>query len=142
MFEAVKHYWSQCSDGVFCAAVADYRPIETSISKIKKTDDELTISFVKNPDIVAWAGSTKLPGQLLVGFALETNDAMRYAKRKMESKKLDFIVLNSLGLKGVGFGVDSNQITIIDSDHSEHFFSLKSKILVADDIITHLFEFS
>ncbi len=142
MFEAVKHYWSQCTDGIFCAAVADYRPVETSISKIKKTDDELTISFVKNPDIVAWAGSTKLPGQLLVGFALETNDAMHYAKRKIECKKLDFIVLNSLGLKGVGFGEDSNQITIIDSDHSEHYFSLKSKIVVADDIIKHLFEFS
>jgi phosphopantothenoylcysteine decarboxylase/phosphopantothenate--cysteine ligase len=135
MFEAVQKEWVNCSIGVFSAAVADYRPVHVADQKIKKNTDELTLTLVKNPDILAWAGANKNQEQFLVGFALETTDGKTYAEGKITSKKLDAIVLNSLEVKGAGFGGDTNQVSICTKDFHWNSYELKSKDEVAEDIV-------
>jgi phosphopantothenoylcysteine decarboxylase/phosphopantothenate--cysteine ligase len=135
MLDVVKNEWSQSSIGIFSAAVADYRPVHVADQKIKKNTDELTLTFVKNPDILAWAGSNKNQEQFLVGFALETTDGKSYAEGKITSKKLDAIVLNSLEVKGAGFGGDTNQVSICTKDFQWKSYELKSKAEVAEDIV-------
>lgn len=120
---------------IMAAAVSDYRPKEIATQKIKKSADSLRIDLVKNPDIAADLGQQKKGHQLLVGFALETNDAIQNAQQKLKKKNLDLIVLNSLENKGAGFNHDTNQITIIDQDNNLQKFELKSKTMVAQDII-------
>src|SRR5690606_23847158 len=100
--------------GIFAAAVADYRPQEVATEKIKKNTEEFEIKLVKNPDILKWAGEHKAEKQILVGFALETTDQEANAKKKLEVKNLDFIVLNSPNDEQAGFGFDTNKITILD----------------------------
>jgi phosphopantothenoylcysteine decarboxylase/phosphopantothenate--cysteine ligase len=135
MLEVVKNEWSKSSIGVFSAAVADYRPVHVADQKIKKNTDELTLTLVKNPDILAWAGANKNQEQFLVGFALETTDGKAYAEGKIKSKKLDAIVLNSLEVKGAGFGCDTNQVSICTKDLHWNSYELKSKVEVAEDIV-------
>lgn len=135
MFEKVKESWNNCQVGVFCAAVADYRPVAVADQKIKKSENELTITLVKNPDILSWAGAHKMSDQFLVGFALETNDGLAYAKGKRMAKNADAIVLNSLEKEKAGFGVDTNCITIIDAQDNTHEYPLKAKKKVAKDIL-------
>ena len=135
MHEKATMLFPECNLAIMAAAVSDYRPEQVAKQKIKKSGDQLRIDLVKNPDIAADLGRQKKANQLLVGFALETNDAIQNAQEKLKKKNLDLIVLNSLEDKGAGFNHDTNQITIIDQDNNLQNFELKSKTLVARDII-------
>ena len=138
MLEVVQGVWCECQFGVFAAAVADYRPKVQVNQKIKKSDEELTITLTKNPDILKWAGQNKKENQCLVGFALETNDLKNNATKKLEKKNLNMIVMNSLADSGAGFGVDTNKISILDNRNNFETFELKSKAEVAKDILLFL----
>lgn len=122
---------------ILCAAVADFRPAEVAEEKIKRVGENLDISLLPNPDIAAELGRIKKSGQLLVGFALETNDEQQNAEKKLEKKNLDFIVLNSLRNEGTCFQSDENQISII-SKEGKTDFEKKKKTQVARDIINEL----
>lgn len=142
MYDVCMKEFPDSRAAILSAAVADFRPENTEKYKIKKKNDTdgLTLTLVQNPDILASLGKLKSGSQRLVGFALETNDEMANAQRKLERKNLDFVVLNSLADKGAGFGTDTNKVTILDSDGTAHNFSLKSKREVAQDIVDHLAE--
>ena len=119
---------------IMSAAVADYTPVHVAEQKIKKQDGGLNIELKKTTDILKYLGEQKTPGQILVGFALETNDEEQNAISKLQRKNLDFIVLNSLNDAGAGFKKDTNKVTIIDRDLQKTVFELKSKEAVAHDI--------
>ncbi|MEO0341038.1 MAG: bifunctional phosphopantothenoylcysteine decarboxylase/phosphopantothenate--cysteine ligase CoaBC [Bacteroidota bacterium] len=135
MYEASVAIFPKVDVAIMAAAVADYRPKAMAVQKIKKAGEEMKIDLVKNPDIAASLGSNKQDNQLLVGFALETNNALENAQHKLVKKNLDLIVLNSLQDPGAGFNHDTNKITIIDRDNKQSEFELKSKALVAVDIL-------
>ena len=135
MKEACLNVFPQVDGAVMCAAVADYRVKSPSSQKIKRGNDDLTIELVPNDDIAALLGTMKSDRQILVGFALETNDEMAHALSKLEKKNFNFIVLNSLLDPGAGFGVDTNKISIILRDKSIQSFGLKMKDEVACDIV-------
>ncbi|MBP5542224.1 MAG: bifunctional phosphopantothenoylcysteine decarboxylase/phosphopantothenate--cysteine ligase CoaBC [Bacteroidales bacterium] len=136
MYEAATRLFPSCSAAILSAAVADYRPDHTADHKLKKQGDEgMTLTLVQNPDILATLGTMKQEGQRLVGFALETDDEEANARRKLEKKNLDYIVLNSLRDKGAGFGVDTNRVTIIGRDGSRTETPLLSKADVAREIV-------
>lgn len=136
MLAAVEAVAAKSDIAVFSAAVADYRPQSYSDSKIKREGvDDMELRLIKNPDIAAAIGKIKKAGQILVGFALETDNERENALRKMRNKNLDFVVLNSLNDKGACFGTDTNKITILDAGGGERNFELKDKRLVAKDII-------
>jgi phosphopantothenoylcysteine decarboxylase / phosphopantothenate---cysteine ligase len=120
---------------VATAAVVDYRPVNPSREKIKKTENDLVLKLVKNSDILALAGGMKNEKQILVGFALETNDLLENAKKKLSAKNLDLIVMNSPNKKGEGFGYDTNHISILDKHNKIVNFELKHKRLLAFDIV-------
>ncbi len=121
---------------VMTAAVADYAPKHCSDVKIKREKDEIpVIELVKNPDIAATLGSVKTTDQILVGFALETDNEFSNALDKMSRKNLDLIVLNSLRDKGAGFATDTNKVTIFFADGNHKSFPLKSKAEVAADVV-------
>ena len=127
------------SDGaVMCAAVADFTPESYSEVKLKRGKDDLIIQLKPTSDIAGDLGKIKTSKQILVGFALETNDELINAYSKLQRKNLNFIVLNSMQDAGAGFGVDTNKITIIDKDNNQTFFELKSKTEVAKDIVTKI----
>lgn len=123
---------------VMSAAVADYTPVEVATQKIKKNESEFSIALTKTKDILAELGKIKKPSQLLVGFALETNNELEHAKGKLEKKNLDFIVLNSLNDNGAGFQGDTNKITILDKMGHTELFELKTKTEVAQDIVNKI----
>lgn len=127
---------------VLSAAVADFRPREKAAEKIKKGETALTIELEQNKDILAYLGSIKNPGQILVGFALETSDEMVHAQKKLVSKNADFIVLNSLKEEGAGFGTDTNKVTILSADGTIEHLPLLSKKETAAAIIQHVFNSS
>ncbi len=135
MFQtAVKHF-PEVDGGIMSAAVADYKPSCYSDKKIKRNNDDRSITLSANPDIAAYLGSIKKDNQILVGFALETNNEEDNAFLKLKKKHLDFIVLNSLNDKGAGFGHDTNKISIINQDNKKEVFELKTKKEVAFDIV-------
>lgn len=138
MLDAVQSVWDNMDIGIFSAAVADYRPKNVVNEKIKKNDDSLVIEFIKNPDVLAWAGSVKKEKQILVGFALETNDMLANGKSKLERKNLDLIVMNNLSDEGAGFAGDTNKISLFDNHNNLTNFELKSKSEVAKDIVEYL----
>ena len=125
---------------VMSAAVADYTPEKVSISKIKKSGDELFLKLKKTKDILADLGKLKTNKQFLVGFALETDNEIENAKKKLKNKNLDFIVLNSLKTKGAGFGHDTNKVSFIDSDGKVEKSNLKAKSEVAHDIVRKIID--
>jgi len=135
MFNACNQYFATTDIAVLSAAVADYRPIVKASQKIKKKDEVLTLELTKTHDIAASLGKQKSNGQIIVGFALETEEEKANALKKLESKNFDLIVLNSLNDKGAGFGHDTNKVTIIDRQHQTHSFDLKTKKEVAHDIV-------
>ena len=136
MYDSCINNFPQSDIAIMCAAVADYASAEVSDVKIKREKDDIpVIRLVKNPDIAAALGQIKKPQQLLVGFALETNDEEANAHLKMKKKNLDMIVLNSLRDKGAGFRTDTNRITIFLSDGSQKQYDTKPKSEVARDII-------
>ena len=136
MYAASTENFGSCDAAILSAAVADYRPENVADHKIKKTADTetLDIHLVQNPDILATLGKMKTGRQLLVGFALETDNELENAKSKLARKNLDMIVLNSLKDKGAGFGHDTNKVTIITADGTVTEGTLKSKAAVAKDI--------
>lgn len=139
MYRAAMKAFPESDAAVLCAAVADYRPEIRADKKIKReSTGNLTLQLVPNPDIAASLGRIKQPGQLLVGFALETDDEQAHAFAKLEKKNLDFIVLNSLNDAGAGFRCDTNKITILTRQGEITAFPLKSKQEVAADIVEKL----
>ena len=138
MLTAVQQNWNDCHLGVFAAAVADYRPVSPAEQKIKKTEEHLTIELTKNPDILSWAAANRTNGQTVVGFALETQNGLDYAKGKLEKKKLDAIVLNQMGEAGVGFGTDTNSVQLIFSNNNIRRFELQSKQELAYQLLITL----
>lgn len=137
MRDAAVEAFPNSDAAILCAAVADFRPAEVAEQKIKRVGDDLDIHLVPNPDIAAQLGQMKREGQVLVGFALETNDEQQNAERKLAKKNLDFIVLNSLRNEGTCFRSDENQIAIISSSGRVDY-EKKSKKQVAADIIDEL----
>jgi phosphopantothenoylcysteine decarboxylase / phosphopantothenate---cysteine ligase len=135
MFSACKEVFPSSDVAVLAAAVADYRPVVVAEQKIKKNGENLTLELTKTPDIAASLGKLKTQRQVIVGFALETEQEQNNALKKLESKNFDLIVLNSLNDKGAGFGHDTNKITIIGRDHQVNTFELKDKKAVAKDIV-------
>jgi len=135
MYDASVSIFNKMDIAVLAAAVADYKPDTVADQKIKKADSNLKISLTKTKDIAAELGKLKRNGQVMVGFALETENEESNAQKKIQSKNFDFIVLNSLNDKGAGFGHDTNKITIIDKQNKIHKFELKSKTAVAQDIV-------
>ncbi|MDR2815885.1 MAG: bifunctional phosphopantothenoylcysteine decarboxylase/phosphopantothenate--cysteine ligase CoaBC [Proteiniphilum sp.] len=140
MYDAALKIFPQTDAAIFSAAVADYRPEQMSGEKIKRSGKEkFALSLIPNPDIAASLGKIKKPGQLTVGFALETNNEESNAMKKMEEKNFDCIVLNSLNDKGAGFGHDTNKITLLFRDGGKQPYTLKSKGEAAKDIIDAVF---
>lgn len=125
---------------VMSAAVADYSPAETSYKKIKKEGSEIILRLKPTKDILSDLGKKKSKTQLLVGFALETDNEIEHAKKKLHTKNLDFIVMNTLKDKGAGFGHSTNKITIIDKKNKITTFELKEKTEVAKDIVNKIIE--
>lgn len=140
MFEATTSRQAKADAIIMAAAVSDYRPKEVAEQKIKSGDKAADLQLALEPtkDILAYLGQHKPEKQLLVGFALETNDEEANAKAKLEKKNLDMIVLNSLKNEGAGFGHDTNQVSILSRDGAVQHYELKSKDEVAVDIAEHL----
>ena len=139
MYNASVDIFPSCDVAVMCAAVADYAVENQSIHKIKRDHDDVpVIKLKKNPDIAAKLGNLKKDNQILVGFALETDNEEANAAGKLRKKNLDFIVLNSLSDKGAGFMTDTNKITIIDNTGSVKHYGLKDKKLVAEDVVNEI----
>lgn len=134
MFEACNTFFENTCITVMCAAVADYKPKTIATHKIKKQEHNLVLELEKTIDILNSLGKRKKDNQILVGFALETNDEETYAKSKLEKKNLDLVILNSLNDKGAGFKSDTNKITIFNRALEKTVFELKSKTEVAKDI--------
>ena len=135
MLLAVQENWKNADIGIFSAAVSDYRPEKFESQKIKKTEKTINLQLLKNPDIISWASENRGAKQFVVGFALETNNALEFALNKLESKKMDMIVLNSMEDKEAGFKKETNKITILDKNKVKYAFPAKSKREVANDII-------
>ena len=140
MLLAVQENWKNADIGIFSAAVSDYRPEKIESQKIKKTEKTINLQLLKNPDIISWASENRGAKQFVVGFALETNNALEFALNKLESKKMDMIVLNSMEDEEAGFKKETNKITILDKKKGKYSFPAKSKREVASDIIDTIFK--
>ncbi|MBN1985177.1 MAG: hypothetical protein JW761_02675 [Prolixibacteraceae bacterium] len=134
MYEACQKHFSKVDIAIFTAAVADYRPKHQATSKIKKDGDIAMVEFVKNPDIAAEFGKIKLPHQISVGFALETDNVIENAQKKLTKKGFDMIVINSPN-PGEGFGYDTNKVLIHIKGQNIQDYPLKPKSEVARDIV-------
>ena len=137
MYQAATTHFADMDAAILCAAVADFRPENIATEKIKREKDDLVIRLKPTHDIAAQLGQMKQQGQLLVGFALETNDEEANAQKKLQKKNLDFIVLNSLQRKGTCFQSNDNQISIL-SANGQVDFDKKPKTEVAKDIVNEL----
>ncbi len=138
MYKACAKHFPKCNAGIFSAAVADFTPKEVSSQKIKKSKHAWNLELIPTVDILSEMGKQKKSGQILVGFALETDNEIDNAKEKLQKKNLDFIVLNSLNDKGSGFKHCTNKITILDKQGNTDVFPLKEKTDVAKDIVNKL----
>ncbi len=140
MFEHCTELFKFCNIAILAAAVADYKAADYSHKKIKKAKDKLTLKLAPTTDILATLGKQKKK-QCLIGFALESENVIEYAKQKIKNKNLDFIVANSLQDDGAGFATDTNKVTIIDKKGKIFAYSLKSKEAVAKDILNFTFTY-
>lgn len=140
MYNICTNLFTDADIAICSAAVADYRPEHYNDIKVKKSDENLTITLVKNPDILASLGASKKENQLVIGFALETNNELENAKEKLRKKNADAIVLNSLNDAGAGFKHSTNKISIILRKGLIFEFPLKEKSEVAKDIISCISE--
>ena len=138
MAQAMKQAAETADIIVMAAAVADYRPKQYSTSKVKKSDGDMCIELERTEDILLSLGKNKKPGQILVGFAAETDDLLKNAQGKLERKNLDFIAANIVGVPGRGFAADTNAITLIARDGSQTEFALQSKKDLAGALIDHI----
>ncbi|MTI41708.1 bifunctional phosphopantothenoylcysteine decarboxylase/phosphopantothenate--cysteine ligase CoaBC [Fulvivirga lutimaris] len=140
MFLKCKEHYQNSDITVLSAAVADYRPKVKADQKIKKSGNEMALELVKTFDIAFELGKLKKNGQINIGFALETENEKVNAKKKIEAKNFDLIVLNSLNDNGAGFGHDTNKVSIIDKQNNITEFELKSKQKVASDIVNSIID--
>ncbi|MGE0771658.1 MAG: bifunctional phosphopantothenoylcysteine decarboxylase/phosphopantothenate--cysteine ligase CoaBC [Cyclobacteriaceae bacterium] len=140
MYEACRGLFHEMDIAVLSAAVADYKPSTVATQKIKKKDTALSIELSKTTDIAAELGRTKHNGQIVVGFALETENEVENARKKIAEKNFDLIVLNSLNESGAGFGHDTNKVQLISRSGEIQQFSLKSKKEVAKDIVNAIIQ--
>lgn len=141
MYNACMDHFQNMDIAILTAAVADFTPESPELSKIKREKDKLNLILVPTKDIAAELGKRKTKTQILVGFALETDNELENAQSKLSRKNLDIIVLNSLKDAGAGFGTDTNKVTIIDKNNIIDKFELKSKDEVASDIIDSILRF-
>jgi phosphopantothenoylcysteine decarboxylase / phosphopantothenate---cysteine ligase len=140
MYRACTDAFHQVDAAVLAAAVADYKPLVRAEQKIKKKDENLVLELTKTHDIAAALGKMKHNGQVIVGFALETENEHANALKKLESKNFDLIVLNSLNDNGAGFGHDTNKVTLIGRNQEAKTLPLKNKKEVAQDIVQAIIE--
>ena len=140
MFNACEKIFPAADIAIMSAAVADYTPVNIEKEKIKKTENDFSVQLTRTRDILKHLGGLKRKEQVLVGFALETNNEKENALKKLQSKNADLIVLNSLNDAGAGFGLDTNKITIFDKSGKEYAFETKSKREVAIDIINTIIQ--
>jgi len=138
MYEAVHAVAAQQQIIIMSAAVADYTPAQVAHQKIKKKGDDLSLELIRTKDILKSVGETKQAHQFLVGFAMETENGIENAQRKLEKKNLDLIVLNSLRDKGAGFGHDTNKVTLIERNGAITEHPLISKSAVAKEIFKQI----
>lgn len=141
MYQEVVSRFPEMNGAVLAAAVSDFKPRKTEHNKVKRGNENLNLELLPTKDIARKLGGIKKEQQLLVGFALETDNEEENAKNKIKSKNLDFIVLNSLKEEGAGFQVDTNKIKIIDKHNKSFDFELKSKKEVAKDIVSKIMEY-
>jgi phosphopantothenoylcysteine decarboxylase/phosphopantothenate--cysteine ligase len=135
MFNAAVGLSHEADICILAAAVADYTPTQVAEEKVKKSEGDWSIDLKSTKDILAYIGSNKKPNQVVVGFALETQNEEANAMGKLERKNADLIVLNSLRKAGAGFGHDTNQVTFFTKAGKQNEFPLKSKLAVAKDIV-------
>ncbi|MFP4046722.1 MAG: bifunctional phosphopantothenoylcysteine decarboxylase/phosphopantothenate--cysteine ligase CoaBC [Bacteroidales bacterium] len=141
MYQEVVSRFPEMNGAVLSAAVSDFKPRKTEHNKVKRGNENINLELLPTKDIARKLGEIKKEQQLLVGFALETDNEEENAKNKIKSKNLDFIVLNSLKEEGAGFQVDTNKIKIIDKHNKSFDFELKSKKEVAKDIVSKIMEY-
>lgn len=142
MYDACHRAFGETDITVMAAAVADYTPALVAPEKIKKNEEDWSLTLKKTPDILKSLGQMKKDGQTLVGFALETRNERDNALSKLAQKNADIIVLNSLTDQGAGFGKDTNKITVFDRNGGERRYELKSKTEVAKDIVDYIMEYT
>lgn len=142
MYQVSVEHFPAMDWAIMTAAVADYTPSAVSAVKIKKQDGALEMMLTKTKDIVKTLGGMKTPDQILVGFALETNNEEEFALKKLKDKNADMIVLNSLNDKGAGFGGDNNKISIFDQKGNRQHFETAPKTEVAKDIINSIIHYA
>ncbi|MDP4130375.1 MAG: bifunctional phosphopantothenoylcysteine decarboxylase/phosphopantothenate--cysteine ligase CoaBC [Bacteroidota bacterium] len=142
MYDACVKLFPDSDIAVMSAAVADYTPVSFSSEKIKKDSGTFNLEMTRTRDILMALGKQKRAGQILVGFALENHDEVSYARKKLESKNADLIVLNSLNDPGAGFGFDTNRVTIFEKGGAEIRYDRKSKQQVAKDIVDRIIKLS
>jgi phosphopantothenoylcysteine decarboxylase/phosphopantothenate--cysteine ligase len=140
MMVACNKLFPKANITVLAAAVADYKPSQVAHEKIKKSTAAITLDLVSTPDIAATLGKQKRPDQVLIGFALETQDGELHARQKLEKKNMDMIVLNNPREEGAGFGHDTNKVTFLFPDNKKEHFELKTKQAVAVDIVEAAFK--
>jgi len=140
MHDAAKPFYATCAVFIAAAAVADYRPEMPYEGKLKKNEQQMQLHLVRNPDIIAEFGAQKRPGQLAVGFALETSEGLAYAHRKLDEKHLDLVAFNTYDRKTSGFEVDTNSLTLIDRNHRETSLPPMHKTEAACRLLDHVEE--
>lgn len=140
MYELALKHFPDVDAAILAAAVADYRPVQVASEKIKKASGAPELKLERTPDIAATLGQLKKKGQRIIGFALETNDEAANARKKLEQKNFDLIVLNSLRDAGAGFQHDTNKISILGQGNKTEHFELKTKAAVAKDIMDALLQ--
>lgn len=141
MYQACMKLYQEVDAAIMTAAVADFKPMKVASEKIKKEEAIKSISLEPTKDILKTLGHKKKPNQILIGFALESENAIVHATQKLENKNLDFIVVNSIKDEGAGFGTKTNKITIIHKNKKVQDFELKPKEQVASDIIDELIHY-
>ncbi len=129
MFEAIKQNADKADYIIMAAAVSDYRPENIAEHKIKKSDDTIEMTFVKNPDILAYLGQRKTKKQIICGFAMETQNLDKNAKEKLEKKNCDMLIANNLFVSGAGFQTDTNIVSLLTKDSIEHLPKLSKEEL-------------
>jgi phosphopantothenoylcysteine decarboxylase/phosphopantothenate--cysteine ligase len=135
MFQAVMKNYKSADVMIKVAAVADYRPQVVAKQKIKKTKNVLNLKLVKNPDILRELGKKKKLKQILVGFAAETRNSLAFAREKLKSKNCDWMIVNDVAKKGIGFGSNENAVTLLNKDGTSQKLPKNSKQKIAQQIL-------
>lgn len=138
MYDAVLAALPEQDFVIKAAAVGDYRPAEAAPDKLKKKNADMTLTLVRNPDILKAVGERKRPGQIVCGFSMETRDLLENSAAKLESKNCDFMIANNLKTAGAGFGTDTNVVTVLRRGAVPEQLPIQSKAMLADGILDRL----